>query len=118
MVRIKITKLLVVCIFFFTVEGCAMEMQKPETKILTGTIRVVGSEPFTKVVLALGPNPDVTPIDREYLLIGPLSETLRRNYQGKKLRVEGANCTSPDPVYKNCFNPARIIDEIGRSSDD
>jgi len=94
-----------------------MEMQKPETKILTGTIRVVGSEPFTKVVLALGPNPDVTPIDREYLIIGPLRDALRRNYQGKKLRVEGANCASPDPVYKNCFNPARIIVDIGQSPD-
>lgn len=93
-----------------------MEMQKPETKILTGTIRVVGSEPFTKVVLASGPNQDVTSIDREHLIIGPLSETLRRNYQGKKLRVEGSNCISPDPVYKNCFNPARIIDKNGRSS--
>jgi len=117
MARIKIYNVLVACIFFFTVEGCAMEMQKPETKILTGTIRVVGSEPFTKVVLALGPNPDVTPIDREYLIIGPLRDALRRNYQGKKLRVEGANCASPDPVYKNCFNPARIIVDIGQSPD-
>lgn len=117
MVRIKTTKLLIASIFFFTVEGCAMEMQNPETKILTGTIRVVGSEPLTKVVLALGPNPDVTPLDREYLIIGPLRDALRRNYQGKKLRVEGEKCTSPDPAFKNCFNPARIIDDSGRSSD-
>ena len=95
-----------------------MEMQNPETKILTGTIRVVGSEPLTKVVLALGPNPDVTPIDQEYLIIGPLRDALRKKYQGKTLRVEGANCPSPDPAFKNCFNPARIIGEIGRPSSD
>jgi hypothetical protein len=115
MVRIKIHKLLFASIVFFAVEGCAMDRQNPETKILTGTIRVVGNEPFTKVVLALGPNPDVAAIDRDYLIIGRLRDSLRRNYQGKKLRVEGAYCTSPDPVYKKCFNPVRILADIGRT---
>jgi len=91
-----------------------MERQNPEAKILTGTIRVVGNEPFTKVVLTLGPNQDGAAIAREYLIIGPLKDLLRRRYQGNELRVEGVYCTSPDPVYKNCFNPARIMEDIGR----
>ena len=117
MARLIVIKLIVAIILFFAFQGCAMDRQNPETTILTGTIRIVGNEPFTKVILTLGLHSDISTIDQEYLIIGPLRDSLRRSYQGKKLRVEGAYCMSPDPVFKNCFNPARIVDSVDRSTD-
>ena len=114
MARIMAGKIIVAMMLLFAVEGCAMNMQNQETKVLRGTIRVVGNEPFTKVVLTLGADPDMATIDQEYLIVGPLREALRRNYQGKKVTLEGALCTSPDPVYKNCFKPVRIVDAVDR----
>ncbi|MDD2338384.1 MAG: hypothetical protein PHD01_17650 [Geobacteraceae bacterium] len=93
-----------------------MNMQNPDTQVLTGTIRVVGNEPFSKVVLTLGVNPDISTIDQQYLIVGPLRDSLRRSYQGKKLTLEGELCTSPDPAFKNCFNPAKVVDAVGRST--
>lgn len=116
MVRIMAGKLIVAIIVLFAVEGCAMDMQNSDMKVLTGTIRVVGNQPFSSVVLTLGANPDIATIDQQYLIVGPLRDSLRRSYQGKKLTLEGALCTSPDPVFKNCFNPARIVDSVGRST--
>jgi hypothetical protein len=116
MVRFMAGKLIVAIIVFFSVEGCAMNMQNSDTKVLTGTIRVVGNEPFPKVVLTLGAKPDSATIDLQYLIVGPLKDSLRRSYQGKKLTLEGSLCTSPDPVFKNCFNAAKVVDPVGKST--
>ena len=110
MARIMAGKVIVAIILLFAVEGCAMNMQKPETKVLTGTIRIVGNEPFTHVVLTVGENADRASGDRDYLIVGPLGEQLRKKYQGKKLTLHGTLCPSPAPGFKKCFNPSRVVD--------
>ena len=114
MARIMAGKCIVAMILLFALEGCAMSMQNSDTKVLTGTIRIVGNEPFAKVMLTLGSDPDMATIGQEYLIVGPLREALRRNYQWKRVTLEGAFCSSPDPVYKNCFKPVRIVNVVGR----
>ncbi len=99
----------VALVLLFAVLGCAMNMQGAGAKAITGTIRVVGNEPFTRVVLTVGENPDTATRDQDYLIVGPLGEELRRNYQWKKLTLEGTLCSSPDPAFKKCFNPVRIV---------
>ncbi len=103
----------VALVLLFALQGCAMDRQKPETKVLTGTIRIVGNEPFPQVVLTVGPNPDMATRDQDYLIVGPLKEVLRRGYQWKKLTLEGEGCSSPSPAFKNCFNPFKIVKTTG-----
>jgi len=103
----------VALVLLFAVLGCAKNMQGAETTIITGTIRVVGNEPFSRVVLTVGENPDMATRDQDYLIVGPLAEELRRNFQWKKLTLEGTPCSLSDPAFKKCFNPSRIV---GRSN--
>ena len=95
---------------FFAAQGCAMSVQDSGSKVLTGTIRIVGNEPFTHVVLTVGENADRASGDRDYLIVGPLGEQLRKKCQGKKLTLHGTLCPSPDPGFKKCFNPSRVDD--------
>ena len=60
-----------------------MTMPNPETKVLTGTIRIVGNEPFTHVVLTVGESADQAIGGRDYLIVGPLGEQLRKKHRGK-----------------------------------
>jgi hypothetical protein len=109
MVKILSSTVAVALVLLCTLLGCAMNMQGAGTKVITGTVRVVGNEPFTRLVLTVGENPDVATRDQDYLIDGPLGEELRRNYQWKKLTLEGTLCSSPDPAFKKCFNPVRIV---------
>ncbi|MRR05648.1 MAG: hypothetical protein EG828_01690 [Deltaproteobacteria bacterium] len=109
MARIMTGKVIVAMILLFAVEGCAMT----ETKVLTGTIRIVGNEPFTHVVLTVGESADQAVGGRDYLIVGPLGEQLRKKHQGKKLTVHGTFCTSTVPNFTKCFNPSRIVDGEG-----
>jgi hypothetical protein len=111
-----LARLVVGSFLVFMVPGCAMSAQNSGTKVLTGTIRVVGNEPFTHVVLTVGKNADQAIGDRDYLIVGPLGEQLRKQYQGKKLTVRGTYCTPPDPGFKKCFNPSVIFDGDDGSS--
>jgi len=105
-----LARLVVGSFLVFMVPGCAMSVQNSGTKALTGPIRVVGNEPFTHVVLTVGKNADQAIGDYDYLIVGPLGEQLRKQYQGKKLTVHGTFCTSPDPGFRKCFNPSEIVD--------
>jgi len=95
---------------FFAAQGCAMSVQNSGSKALTGTVRVVGNEPFTQVVLTVGGNADRATGSRDYLIVGPLDEELREKYQGKKLTLHGTFCASPDSGFKKCFNPSKIVE--------
>ena len=86
-----------------------MSVQDSEMKSLTGTVRVVGNEPFTRVVLTVEDVPGLAARDRDYLIIGPLEKELRKTYQRKKLTLLGTFCVSPDPDFKKCINPSRIV---------
>ena len=109
MARIMAGKVIAAMILLFAVEGCTMTMPNPETKVLTGTIRIVGNEPFTHVVLTVGESADQAIGGRDYLIVGPLGDQLRKKHQGKKLTVHGTFCTSPVPGFTKCFNPSKIV---------
>lgn len=86
--------------------GYAMGSRKPLPATLSGTVRVVGNEPYSHLVL--------TTADREgrqadYLLVGPLQERLRTKYQGQRVTLEGEPCASPSPRFAHCFTPTRIV---------
>ena len=92
-------------------QGCAMN-QKQSEDVLTvqGTIRVVGNEPFTHVVIsapddAAGKSGAVL----NWLITGPLAGELRTNYQFKSIILEGTACTSSSPEFKKCLNALKII---------
>jgi hypothetical protein len=80
-----------------------------EPLTITGTIRVVGNEPFTHVVLTETDVSEKTSRARDYLIIGPLAEELRKRYQGHVVTLEGTICASPSPQFIKCFQPARIV---------
>ncbi|WP_214173914.1 hypothetical protein [Geomobilimonas luticola] len=90
-------------------QGCAMGVRKPGATTLTGTVRVVGNEPFTRLVLTTAGGVR----GKDYLLLGPLLDELRKRYQGQKVSLEGALCTSPEPRFSNCFEPVRVVSGPG-----
>jgi len=110
MTKILSVTVVVALVLLGALLGCAMNMQGGGAQSITGTVRVVGNEPFTRVVLTVGENPDAATRDQDYLLVGPLGEELRRNFQWQKLTLEGTLCSSPDPAFKKCFNASRIVD--------
>lgn len=87
----------------------AMSRRPPEvgSATVTGTVRVVGNEPFPATVLTVEPSsPEGRP--RDYLLAGPLEKTLRKEYQGKVVTLEGTDCQPDRPGFSRCFAPAKI----------
>lgn len=110
MCKLSFSLLCIVMMLGFTTQGCAMSQKNSdELTTITGTIRVVGHEPFTHLVLTVGDNPEKATRDQDYLIIGPLEEELRRHYQWRKVTLEGIICSSTTPEFAKCFNPVRII---------
>lgn len=99
----------VMMILLFAAQGCATGSRSGLVTI-TGTIRLVGNEPFARLVLTPDENVGNTPGEREYLLVGPLTDELKRKYQFKRMRLEGSICVSPSPQFAKCFKPSRIVD--------
>lgn len=75
------------------------------TRKVTGTVSVVGNEPFTQVVVTL---PGSAP-PRQVLVLGPIEKTLRDGYQGKTVTLEGSDCRPARPGFSDCIVPNRII---------
>lgn len=89
-------------------QGCIATPKNGPPIIVNGTIRVVGSEPLAQVVVRTGTASDK---DRDYLITGPLTAELRRDFQGKVVTLEGKICTSPVPQIRKCLKPTKIIVE-------
>jgi hypothetical protein len=98
-------------ILMLTTQGCAMGVRKGEPTILAGTVRLVGNEPFSRLVLTTSGGEEK---GTDYLLVGPLRDELGRGYQGQKVSLEGTRCPSPEPRFPNCFEPVRIVGETGK----
>lgn len=79
-----------------------------ETFVLKGTVRVVGNEPFTRLVLTTPPGTaDGRPAD--HVVKGPLMEELRRRHQGRVVTVECRSCGEIAPGRLPCIVPLRIV---------
>lgn len=84
----------------------AMGGRKPAT--LSGTVRVVGNEPFTRVVITASRSDEPVDGTRDWLITGPLREELRKRHQGKQVTLIGEPCTPPSPEFSRCFRPVKI----------
>ncbi len=91
-----------VCILAFAAQGCAAGRASAPEETITGTIRLVGNEPFTHLVIM------DEETGRAYLIQGPLEKELK-NYQMKKLTLRGEGCQSPSPQFKYCFKPLETL---------
>ncbi len=107
-----IRQLSAILVILLAVQGCAMG-SRPGPAVITGTIRLVGNEPFAHTVLIPGDNPDQTARDQVYLLLGPLTEKLKKYYQSRKITLEGSVCASPSPEFSKCFRPTGIRESGG-----
>jgi hypothetical protein len=101
-----------ILMILFAGQGCAMT-SRPVTTTITGTIRLVGNEPFAHLVLIPGDNPDKTPRGQVYLLVGPLTDKLKKQYQSMEITLEGSECASPSPEFSKCFRPSGIKKNSG-----
>jgi hypothetical protein len=102
----------IILMLLFSGQGCAIG-SGPGSATITGTVRLVGNEPFAHLVLTPGDNPDKTPREQEYLLVGPLTDKLKKQYQSRKITLEGSMCTSPSPEFSKCFRPSGIKENSG-----
>ncbi len=112
--RFKLGNVGIMLILFFATQGCAADGRQAGTVILTGTIRVVGNEPFTHLVLTLGEDPEKATRDQDFQLVGSLAEELRSRFQRKKVTLEGTSCTPTAAGFTKCLNPVKIIDVAGK----
>ncbi len=78
------------------------------TFLLTGTVGVVGNEPFARLVLAV-PLAEGGGRPTDHVVEGPLSEELRSRYQGKTVTVECRRCGESAPGRLPCIEPVRIV---------
>jgi len=93
-------------------QGCiAMSKDDPnDMKTITGTVKVTGNAPFTRLILVPGNgNPDTVKRDHVYLISNGLETELMAHYQYKKVTLKGRSCISPVPEFKNCFVPVEIM---------
>lgn len=80
-----------------------------ETVVLKGTVRVVGNEPFTRLVLTVpGPAAGNGPVD--HLVQGPLADDMWKRLQGKIVTVEAVYCAEKPPGRLPCIEPSRIVE--------
>jgi hypothetical protein len=99
---IMLMRISMIALLLITAQSCAAGAKNRETVALTGTVAVVGNEPFTHVILTVGEG------KKDYLITGPLTDELRRHHQGETISLEGSNCTPPSPQFTHCFKPTKI----------
>ena len=75
---------------------------------ITGTVRIVGNEPFTRVVLTVSRGDGAADGARDWLITGPFQEELRKRHQGKQVTLTGEPCSPPSPEFSRCFQPVKI----------
>lgn len=96
----------IMLLLLFSLQSC-VAAAKSDPVSINGTIRIVGSEKLSHVVLRTGDAGDKDV--RDYLITGPLVQELRSNFQGKVVTLEGTVCSSQSPEFTRCFKPANVI---------
>jgi hypothetical protein len=79
-----------------------------EKVILKGTVRVVGNEPFARLVLTV-PDPGGGVRPRNYDIKGPLAAEIGRRHQGKIITIEGRLPAQGAPGGAPCIEADRIL---------
>jgi hypothetical protein len=100
-----------VLIFFIstscTASGESMK-KNGETVIIKGTVRVVGNEPFPRLVLTVK-NTEGGKIQQDYVIKGHLAKKIWDQYQGQVIVIEGKYCAESVPEHLLCIEPERIV---------
>jgi len=86
-------------------QGIAMGERRPVAMVISGTVRVVGNAPLTRLILTDSKQ------GKEYLLSGGVEDDLRKRHQGEVVSLEGTLCVSTIPQFPHCFEPARIVEK-------
>jgi len=81
---------------------------KKETVVLKGTVRLVGNEPFPRLVLTV-PDPAGGSRASDHLVLGPLAEEIRNRHQGQVVTLECRPCKEKAPGRLPCVEPVRIL---------
>jgi len=79
-----------------------------ETVMIRGTVRVVGNEPFSRLVLTVQ-EPEGGKNQKDFVIKGPLEKNIWDQYQGRVIVVEGRYCAETGPEHVPCIEPERII---------
>ena len=85
--------------------GSMSKRPEPPPKRVTGTVRVVGNEPFARTVLTAFR--DGAPSD--CLVEGPAERALREGHQGRVATVEGTACPNVPPGFADCIVATKIL---------
>lgn len=91
------------------VQSCDVGAKSGEPSTITGTVRIVGNEPLTHVILRTSHAGDKNGRYTDYFIKGPLADELRKNLQGRVVTLDGRACTSPSPQFTKCFKPASVM---------
>jgi hypothetical protein len=92
-------------------QSCVAGISNNQPETISGTIRVVGNEPFTRVIIRPASRSGANAKKQDILITGPLAEELRKDFQGKAVTLEGNACTSPTSQFARCFKPTKIMVE-------
>jgi hypothetical protein len=100
-----------VLIFFIstscTASGESMK-KNGETVIIKGTVRVVGNEPFPRLVLTVKET-EGSKMQKNYAITGSLAKEIWDKYQGRVIVIEGKYCIESVPEHLPCIEPERIV---------
>ena len=107
--RVPLLGVLLLCFAITSCSASSEDVKKnEETKILRGTVRVVGNEPFTRLVLTVQAAKNEGK-QKDYVIKGSLEKEIWDQHQGRVIVVEGSYCPETDPEHQFCFEPSRII---------
>ena len=101
-----------ILLILFVITSCSASgedvKRNYDAVILRGVARVVGNEPFTRLVLTVqGAKSGEKQTD--YVIKGPLEKEIWERYQGRVIELEGRFCEKLSPEYQYCFEPNRIL---------
>lgn len=107
--RVPLFGILLIC---FVITSCSASgeivKKNNNTIILRGKARVIGNEPFTRLVLTVqGAKKGEKQTD--YVIKGPLEKEIWEKYQGRIIILEGRYCKKTSPEYRYCIEPSRIL---------
>ena len=107
--NVSLTGLLLI---LFTMISCSASSESmikdQDTLILKGTVRVVGNEPFPRLVLTVK-DAEGGKLQQDYAISGSLAKMIRDQYQGKVIVIEGKYCADSVPEQLPCIEPIKII---------
>ena len=99
-------------LIFFMLTSCSASSEsmkkEEETVIIKGTVRVVGNEPFSRLVLTVK-DTECSEVQKDYVIAGPLAKKIWGQYQGKVIVIEGKYCAEIAPEHLPCIEPINIM---------